>query len=63
MRVLFFSLALSLLLPAAAGADDNPLPGYESQARAIQKECFAGWEALSPMEARERLEKGLDIGL
>ena len=59
MRVLFFFLALSLLLPAAAGADDNPLPGYESQSRAIQKECFAGWEVLSPMEARERLEKGL----
>lgn len=30
MRVLFLFLALSLLLPAAAGADDNPLPGYES---------------------------------
>ncbi len=59
MRVLFLFLALSLLLPAAAWAGDNPLPGYESQARAIQKECFAGLETLAPVDARGRLEKSI----
>ena len=47
-----------ILIPLPENPTSDQVNEAESQARAIQKECFAGWEALSPMEARERLEKG-----
>lgn len=57
MRKIIFALILSLLLPMAAMAEDNPLPRYEKQAQAIMEEGFEKSLNLSTADALEVIDE------
>lgn len=60
MRIILSVLILLLSLPAFAAAVDNPLPGYEKQARALMEESFEKARFLSTFDAVDLLTQSLE---